>query len=101
MLATHMLRVVQTTGWTRFGVELSDGVNSTSFGRAVRQARADRRMSMRELARRAGISAPYVNEIEKERSRPSLDVVLRVCDALELDSNLAILSLRYRVKANG
>jgi transcriptional regulator with XRE-family HTH domain len=41
-------------------------------------------MSMRAMAAATRISAPYVNELEKGRSRPGLDVVVRICAVVEL-----------------
>jgi transcriptional regulator with XRE-family HTH domain len=44
-------------------------------------------LSQSELARAAGISASYINRIEKEeRQPPSRSVVLRIAKALGLDS---------------
>ena len=55
----------------------------STFGEQLRLARTARGMSMRALATAAEISAPYVNELEKGRSRPGLDVVVRLCTVLE------------------
>jgi transcriptional regulator with XRE-family HTH domain len=68
-----------------------------AFGIAIREVRATQSLTMRELATRVGISAPYINEIEKGHSRPSLDIALRLCDALGLDPEVALQLLQYRV----
>jgi len=76
---------------------MSDESSWAAFGAQIRAGRRARGLSMRALARAAGISAPYVNELERGRSRPGLDVVARLADSLRLPfAELAIL-VEYRL----
>jgi transcriptional regulator with XRE-family HTH domain len=52
---------------------------------------------MRALARAAGVSAPYVNELEKGRSRAGLEVVGRLAAALQLPIQDLASLLEYRL----
>ena len=52
------------------------------FGERVRAAREKKGMSRAELAELAGISRPYLWQLEDGRSRPSLDYTMRIARAL-------------------
>ena len=57
-----------------------------SFATLLRSYREYIGVSQSELARRAGISASYVNRLENsEREPPTRSVVLKIAQALELD----------------
>jgi transcriptional regulator with XRE-family HTH domain len=57
------------------------------FHTLLQQHRNRARISQSELARKAGVSASYINRVEKgERQPPSRSVVLRIANALDLDS---------------
>lgn len=56
---------------------------SQTLGEFIRATRERRGISLRELARRAGISAPFLSEIERDRRNPSDDIAVRL--AAELD----------------
>jgi transcriptional regulator with XRE-family HTH domain len=58
-----------------------------AFGRTVRKARRDRDLSQEALADEAGLSAKHVGEIERANKDPRLTTVLKIADALELQSN--------------
>ena len=47
-----------------------------TFGSYVRRLRIKRNIGQRELARAIGVSAPYLNDIEKsKRAAPRVDVI--------------------------
>lgn len=66
--------------------------DGAGFARVIAAARTERGWSTRELARRAGISQPYVVALERSREAatertptPAVDVVARLADALGID----------------
>src|SRR3974390_2018079 len=61
----------------------------TGLGPRLRVAREDRRLSVRELARRIGCSASLISQIERGVSVPSVGVLYSL--ATELDSSLDYL----------
>jgi transcriptional regulator with XRE-family HTH domain len=61
----------------------------TGLGPRLRQARAGRRLSVRELARRVGCSASLISQIERGVSLPSVGVLYSL--ATELESSLDYL----------
>ncbi len=54
------------------------------IGTAIADARAAAGLSMRELARRAKISQPFLSQVERGRTVPSLLTLYRIAGALEI-----------------
>jgi transcriptional regulator with XRE-family HTH domain len=57
---------------------------SLALGRAIRAARDQAGMSMRALAMRCGVSQPFLSEVERGRSTPSIATLHRIAEALSL-----------------
>lgn len=55
-------------------------------GAFIREQRTAARLSLRTLASRAGISNPYLSQIERGLRRPSADILQRVADALRISA---------------
>lgn len=55
-----------------------------AFGRRIRELRRDRELSQEELAERAGLHWTYVSGVERGQRAPSLDVVGRLANGLNL-----------------
>jgi transcriptional regulator with XRE-family HTH domain len=55
-------------------------------GAFIREQRTAAQLSLRTLATRAGISNPYLSQIERGLRRPSADILQRVADALRISA---------------
>ena len=55
-----------------------------ALGRAIRVTRTEQALERKELARLAGISYPYLSEIEKGKKRASTEALLPIARALGL-----------------
>ncbi len=55
------------------------------MGRVIRRERQDRRMTIKELGEKAGLSEIYVGEIERGQKYPSSRVLENLSQALDLD----------------
>lgn len=53
------------------------------FGRAVRERRRERNLTMVELAARCALSQPFLSQIENGRSKPSMESIYRIAHALD------------------
>jgi len=56
----------------------------SGLGRAVREARADLRISQEELSLRTGVHRNYIGGIERGERNPSVVTIAKLADALEL-----------------
>lgn len=64
-------------------------------GRVLREARHRRAQTLAEVAARAGVSVPYLSEVERGVKEPSSEVLAAVAGALELTlADLAAATLR-------
>ena len=64
-------------------------------GRVLREARHRRAQTLAEVAARAGVSMPYLSEIERGRKEPSSEVLAAVAGALDLTlTELTVATLR-------
>ncbi len=50
-------------------------VNVSSIGSFIRQQREQARISIRQLAQAAGVSNPYLSQLERGLRKPSADIL--------------------------
>jgi len=62
-------------------------IDTVALGARIRQARLDHNMSQMDLAEACGISVPYVSDIERGRKCFSIDILLRVAQALQISTD--------------
>ena len=58
----------------------------TDVGEFIRQQRQRANLSLRRLADRAGVSNPYLSQIERGIRRPSAEILKRISRALEISA---------------
>ena len=59
----------------------------TDLGEFIRQQRERANLSLRRLADSAGISNPYLSQIERGIRKPSAEILSRISRALEISAN--------------
>lgn len=59
----------------------------TDLGGFIRQQRERANLSLRRLAESAGISNPYLSQIERGIRKPSAEILSRLSRALEISAN--------------
>lgn len=62
-----------------------------ALGRAVKASRAEQGIERKDLARRAGISYPYLAEIEQGTKRPSADALIPIAQQLGIKQSELLL----------
>jgi transcriptional regulator with XRE-family HTH domain len=55
------------------------------FGEKIRAVRERQKLTLREVAGRAGVSESLVSQIERNRVSPAIDTLLALTEALDLD----------------
>jgi len=63
--------------------QLRDAICS-QVAKLLRETRQDRGLSMTQLAERAGLSRAMVSFVEREIRNPTLETLLRMCAALDI-----------------
>ena len=81
-------------------VEDDELLATVSGGRPLREVRAERLLSRRELARVAGVSISAIYQIEAGRGTPRFSVVRRLCAALAIDPQ-AVAEFRRAIRVRG
>jgi transcriptional regulator with XRE-family HTH domain len=61
-------------------------VNVSSIGAYIRQQREQARISMRQLASAAGISNPYLSQVERGLRRPSAEILQQIAKGLRISA---------------
>jgi transcriptional regulator with XRE-family HTH domain len=61
------------------------------IGAFIRDLRQGARISLRELAERAGVSNPYLSQIERGLRKPSAEVLAQIANALRVSTPLMYL----------
>lgn len=56
----------------------------TKFGKRVRKARQDNKLSQEELAHEADSNRTYISDVERGTRNPSIEVVERIAKALKV-----------------
>ena len=62
-------------------------IDMPELGARIRQARTARNMSQLELADACGISVPYVSDVERGKKCFSVDILLRIAQALQVSAD--------------
>lgn len=62
-------------------------IDTVELGSRIRQARTEQNMSQLELADACGISVPYVSDIERGKKCFSVDILLRIAQALQVSTD--------------
>lgn len=62
-------------------------IDMSELGSRIRQARMERNMSQLDLAEACGISVPYVSDIERGKKCFSVDILLRLAQALQISAD--------------
>jgi transcriptional regulator with XRE-family HTH domain len=70
---------LQALGWDNGGMRT---VNVDSIGEYIRQQREQAKISLRQLAQSAGVSNPYLSQIERGLRRPSAEILQQIAKGL-------------------
>ncbi len=64
---------------------------SRDLGEFIRELRNNARISLRQLAEQAGVSNPYLSQIERGLRKPSAEVLQQIANALRVSTPLMYL----------
>jgi transcriptional regulator with XRE-family HTH domain len=61
-------------------------LNMSSLGEYIREQREQAEVSLRQLARSAGVSNPYLSQVERGLRRPSADILQQIAQGLRISA---------------
>ncbi|HXF56353.1 MAG TPA: helix-turn-helix transcriptional regulator [Actinomycetota bacterium] len=61
-------------------------MNVRALGQFIRRQRRDARLSLRAISRLAGVSVPYLSQIERGLRRPSAEILQAIARALRISA---------------
>jgi transcriptional regulator with XRE-family HTH domain len=70
----------------RWQTEGMRNVTVNSIGEYIREQREQAKISMRQLAQSAGVSNPYLSQIERGLRRPSADILQQIAKGLRISA---------------
>lgn len=66
-------------------------VDYNDLGKRIARRRRELGLKQYQVSERAGLSDKYISCIETAKSIPSIDVLVRICDALETTPDMLLL----------
>jgi transcriptional regulator with XRE-family HTH domain len=61
-------------------------IDATKLGEYIREQRSAAQISMRQLAKAADISNPYLSQVERGLRRPSAEILTRIASGLRISA---------------
>ena len=61
--------------------------SDTTFAKKLSTLRAEQKMGVRELGRAVGVTGMHISNLEKGKSAPSAELVLKLAEALEANAD--------------
>jgi transcriptional regulator with XRE-family HTH domain len=83
----------------QFVKELPKGINE--LGSFIREQRSSARLSLRRLSELAGISNPYLSQIERGLRRPSAEILQQIAKALRISAETLYVQAGILEKPTG
>lgn len=70
-------------------------VDYKKLGVRIRTAREGKNLTQERLAELTGLSNNYISNIERKRSKPSVETLIKLCNALEITPDQVLLDSIY------
>src|ERR1700678_1047993 len=65
---------------------MANMANMNSIGEYIRQQREQAKISLRQLAEQAGVSNPYLSQVERGLRKPSADILQQIAKGLRISA---------------
>ncbi|MFT5729481.1 MAG: transcriptional regulator with XRE-family HTH domain [Desulforhopalus sp.] len=57
-----------------------------NIGTLIRRARKEQKLTLKVVAKKAAISEGFLSQVENDVNSPSVDTLVRICDAISIDA---------------
>jgi transcriptional regulator with XRE-family HTH domain len=79
-------KVDRVAGSVAETVAAAPSVTASQVGEFIREQRSAARVSLRELARTAGVSNPYLSQVERGLRKPSAEILAAIARGLKISA---------------
>ncbi|WP_446896966.1 helix-turn-helix domain-containing protein [Clostridium sp. LBM24168] len=69
--------------------------NYEKLGKRIKSIRKNSNITQEQLAEMTGLSNNYISNIERNRSIPSIETLLKICNSLKVTPDLVLLDSIY------
>ena len=73
-------------------------IDYKKIGSRIKAARESKKLTQEELAELTGLTNNYISNIERTRSKPSIETLVKICNALEVTPDYILLDSVYASK---
>lgn len=73
-------------------------IDYKKIGLRMKTARESKKLTQEELAELTGLTNNYISNIERTRSKPSIETLIKICNALEVAPDYILLDSVYASK---
>lgn len=73
-------------------------IDYRKIGIRIKSARESKKLTQEELAELTGLTNNYISNIERTRSKPSIETLIKICNALEVTPDYLLLDSVYASK---
>ncbi|MBE5922698.1 MAG: helix-turn-helix transcriptional regulator [Lachnospiraceae bacterium] len=80
------------------GAMMKKAVNYCSLGANIRKYREEKGLSAEKLSTLSNVSKSHINNIESANSKPSLEVLVRIANALDVSLDVLVCDSLYTSK---
>jgi len=78
-------------------VKPSHGIEAMDIGGRLRELRKVRGMSLRNLAKKVGVSASFISQVEQNKCQPSLETLRKISEALDVTTSYLLEAERDEI----
>ena len=82
----HLLALWRTLGYVNVEGLKESAKRAATIGEFIHEQRVQAQVSLRQLARLAGVSNPYLSQIERGLRKPSADVLQQIAKGLRISA---------------
>lgn len=73
-------------------------IDYKKIGIRIKAAREAKKLTQEELAELTGLTNNYISNIERNRSKPSIETLIKICNSLEITPDYILLDSVYASK---
>ena len=79
-------------------IQRNTELNRMNIGTLIRRARKEQKLTLKVVAEKASISEGFLSQVENDVNSPSVDTLVRICNAIDIDAGNIITQANKQEK---